>query len=483
MKKNNVINQILASKRLKYGTSAIVIMVLSVVIFVVLNLLVGLVPYQMDLTPEGLYSLSEQTKFLLETIEKDVVIYGLFDETKVEPGNEIRDVMDLLTQYEQNKHITVKYLDPSKNVGFLTEIDPEQLLNIGLRDFLVVSGESKRLIKYYDMFVSIASESTDFGTSDVGSKAETAFTSAVYYVTKETQPKIYSTRGHGEYSFDTGYITIGEFIKTNGFDHDSVDLSISGKVPDDASVILIANPKEDFTDDEIDMLRDFMNKGNSIMITLDSTDTNEKYVNIQSLLKDYNLAFRYDKIKEGDENYHIVGNRYMISPALYTGTLINSPIKDAFSNILADNVRSVEILRKSGTWLETEALLLTSTKALSESVYDENDSQGAVYVGVASTDNKNDSRIIAIGSADYIQDQRLFYYKQYEDSAIRFTLNCLKWLEGDDDEIFIETKNYFANFITVSAGQSKTISILTIYVMPGIILLLGLAVYLRRRNL
>ncbi len=483
MKKDNMFNKILTSKQLKYGTSAIVIMILSVVIFVVLNLLVSLVPYQKDLTPEGLYSLSEQTEHLLDTIDKEVVIYGLFDETKVEQSNEIRDVMDLLTNYAQNEYITVEYIDPSKNVGFLTEIDPEQLLNIGLRDFLVVSGESKRLIKYYDMFVSLASETSDFGSTDVGSKAETAFTSAVYYVTKDSQPMIYATIGHGEYNFNDGYMTLGDFVKTNGFQFDSIDLSITGKVPDDAAIVLIGNPTEDFSVSEINSLRDFMDQGNSIMITLDSTDTTEKYENLQGFLEDYNLAFAYDKIKEGDENYYIVGNRYMISPALYTGTLINSSIKSVFTKILADNVRSVDVLRKYNSWLEMEPLLVTSEKALSESVYDDEDVPGAAYVAVAVTDNKSSSRIIAVGSADFVHDQRLYYYKQYEDSAIRFTLNCLKWLEGDEDEIFIETKTYFGNFITVSAGQSKTISILTIYVMPGIILLLGLAVYLRRRNL
>ena len=126
---------------------------------------------------------------------------------------------------------------------------------------------------------------------------------------------------------------------------------------------------------------------------------------------------------------------------------------------------------------------MTSDKALSESVVDDDDEQGAHYIAVAVEDLRAKSHIIAMGSADFVQNQRLFNFKQYEDSSIRFMLNCLKWLEGDEDEIFIETKNYFTNFITVTAQQSKTVSILTIYVMPGVILLIGLAVYLRRRNL
>lgn len=483
MKKNNIIKEFLSSRRMKYGTSAIVIMILSVVLFVVFNLLVSLVPYQKDLTPEGLYSITEQTEALIDSIDKKVTIYGLFDDTKVEASSEIMGVMDLLETYELSRNITVEYVDPTKNVGFLNQIDPDRLLNIGLRDFLVVSGQSKRLIKYYDMFESIGSETSSFGSIDVGTKAETAFTSAIYYVTRDKKPMIYTTTGHGEYSFNEDFLTVSEFIKTNGFDYDEVNLKVSGAVPPDATILLIANPINDFTDEEITILREYMDEGKGIMIMLDSSDSKERYENIQDFLEDYNLAFSYDKIKEGDENYHIVGNRYMISPALYKKTLINNPIDDVFTNMLADNVRSVDILRKSNSYLGIDPLLITSEKALSESVFDDNDEQGAMYIAAAAVDNRDSSRVIAIGSADFVQNQRLFNYKQYKDSSIRFMLNCLKWLEGDENEIFIETKNYFINFITVSAQQSKNISTLTIYVMPGLILLLGLIVYLRRRNL
>ena len=152
--------------------------------------------------------------------------------------------------------------------------------------------------------------------------------------------------------------------------------------------------------------------------------------------------------------------------------------------MLADNVRSVDILRKTNNYLDIEPILITSEKALAESmVSGEKDVAGAAFLGAAVEDGRTGARIIALGTADIVQDQRLYHYKQYEDSALRFMLNCFKWLEGDEDEVFIETKNYFTNLISVTAQQAQTVSILIIYVLPGVILLVGLAVYLRRRNL
>lgn len=484
MKKNSLLKKLSASRRLKYGTSAIVIMMSMVVLFFVMNMLVSLVPWQLDLTPEGLYSIGEQTENLLDSIDKEVVIYGLFDETKIDASSNYASVINLLKEYERYDNVTVEYVDTNKNLGFVTELDPDQILDISTNNFVVVSGETKKVIKYFDLFSSIGSETSGFTTIDVGSKAELAFTSAIYYVTRDYRPKIYIIKGHGEYSFDYDYLTLGEITESNGFDHEVIDLKIAGDIPDDATMVLIANPTSDFSDDEIDILQDYMLKGKSLMIAMDSYDSPEMFENLQGFISDYNLAFGYDVIKEGDENYHLVGNRYMIFPELYSKTLLNNPIKDVFTNMIAENARSIDVLRKSNSSLEINPLLITSDKALAESsLGDGDDVAGAHYLGVAVEDKRTDSRIIVLGSADFVQDQTLYIFKQYEESGVRFMLNCFKWLEGDTDDILIETKTYFANLINVSAQQSKTVSIFTIYVLPGVILLIGLAVYLRRRNL
>ena len=484
MKENSLIKKMMASRRLKYGTSAIVIMLSMVVLFVVMNMLVGFVPWHLDLTPEGLYSIGEQTESLLDSLDKEVIIYGLFDETKIDSSNNYSGIIDLLKEYGKYDNITIEYVDINKNLGFVSELDPDQILDITTNNFVVVSGETKRIIKYFDMFNSIGSETSGFATVDVGSKAELAFTSAIYYVTRDNRPKIYLTTGHDEFSFDNDYFTLGEITESNGFDYEIIDLSISSIIPEDATMVLIANPTSDFSDDEIESLQDYMLEGKSIMVVMDSYDSPEQYENLQGFLSDYNLAFGYDVIKEGDENYHLVGNRYMIFPELYFKTLLNNPIKDVFTNMIAENARSVDVLRKSNSSLEINPLLITSEKALAESsLGDGNDVSGAHFLGVAVEDIRTDSRVIVLGTADFVQDQTLYIFKQYEESGVRFMLNCFKWLEGATDEILVETKAYFANMINVTAQQSKTVSIFTIYILPGIILLIGLAVYLRRRNL
>ena len=70
--------EIFKNKRVRYGGYAALITLAAAVMVVVLNLIIQLVPSDIDMTENKLFTLSDQTKDLLDTLEKPVVIYGLY---------------------------------------------------------------------------------------------------------------------------------------------------------------------------------------------------------------------------------------------------------------------------------------------------------------------------------------------------------------------------------------------------------------------
>src|SRR5690554_2346964 len=130
MSENNKWLTVINSRKFKYGTVAIVAMILTVALFVAVNLGSGLTYAQVDLTPEGLYSISDQTKDVLEELEDEVTIYGLFDETRVSSQDVYMKVMELLKLYEAYDNVNVVYADPAVNMGLINELDPDRILNI-----------------------------------------------------------------------------------------------------------------------------------------------------------------------------------------------------------------------------------------------------------------------------------------------------------------------------------------------------------------
>ena len=119
-KKDSLINKIVKNRSFRYGSNSIILIAAVCAIAVLINVLAGFTDIKWDLTPNKLYSIGDETKKILEQVDKEVIIYGLFDDTKV-GSNEF---VELLEQYEKHPKITVKYVDPDKNPGMLKEIDP-----------------------------------------------------------------------------------------------------------------------------------------------------------------------------------------------------------------------------------------------------------------------------------------------------------------------------------------------------------------------
>jgi len=476
------VKKIERSRKLKYGSSAFIVMISAIVVFVMINLIATWITFEVDLTPEGLYSIGDQTKDILTKLDKEVTIYGLFDETKIADSNSYSKIIDLLKKYSAYKNVTVKYIDPNSNIDFMNQLDPDNVLGTTSNNFVVQCGNYKKVIKYYNLFESYASKYQTLNVYDVGSKAEMAFTSAINYVAKNDRTSVLYTTGHEEFTDDYDYIAFNEKLTLNGMLTNRINL-YSQDIPEDTSIIIISNPTTDFYKKEIAKLKVFMRNGNSVYVLMDSLTTNDKFTNLQSFLANYNVQIGYNKIKEYDSDHYIAGNQYYILPEL-VNVDVNAPIYDNFSKLLAPNSRSVTVLKIINNNLSIMPLLITSDKAKLEGMYDDiDDSTGAAFIAVSVIDSNTNAKLILSGNASFMQDQILINYSQYDAGATKFMINNMNWLEGNAGEIFIDKKAYFVNFIKITAKQASTIGGLLVYGLPSIILLAGLIMYLKRRHL
>src|SRR5690606_30344894 len=103
------------SKKFKYGSNAIIMIAAVVVLVLLVNRAadkLGLSDIKLDLTKHILYSIGDETKQILSELDKDVVIYGLFDDEKIGSGEEYKDVIELLGKYDDDPRVEVKYVDP-----------------------------------------------------------------------------------------------------------------------------------------------------------------------------------------------------------------------------------------------------------------------------------------------------------------------------------------------------------------------------------
>ena len=142
------------SVRMGLYSAAVTVMVLAILIGV--NTFMGALPSDatvIDLTADSLFTLSQQSKDLMRSLDKDVTMYWI-----VQTGVEDDTVENLLDRYSGNSsHIETVKLDPDLNPTFIKNYPDEEMNNNGV---LVVCGERYRYVDIEDIYTETFSYET-----------------------------------------------------------------------------------------------------------------------------------------------------------------------------------------------------------------------------------------------------------------------------------------------------------------------------------
>ncbi|MDR1868361.1 MAG: Gldg family protein [Treponema sp.] len=147
-------------------------------IIVLVNLIAGLYPVKADLSAGRRYSVGGATKELLTELDRNITIYGLFDDGKGDA--DYIEVRELLEKYEKlsNKRVKVEYIDPDRDLNVIARLDPDNEYGLRKNDFFVTDNKNGIKLGYQNLFLM----EYDVKTSawfKTGSGAEKAFSGAI----------------------------------------------------------------------------------------------------------------------------------------------------------------------------------------------------------------------------------------------------------------------------------------------------------------
>ena len=175
---------------LRAGSYSMAITAVVLAILVAVNIFVSALPAaqtQYDISASKLYSITSNTKVVVNALEEDVTIYWI-----VQSGQEDDVLENLLSKYESlSDHIQVVKRNPDVYPTFAEQYTDETVYNNSL---VVECGERSRFISYEDIYVQDA----DIYSYTTSFDGEGAITSAIDYVVSEELPQLYVLEGHGE---------------------------------------------------------------------------------------------------------------------------------------------------------------------------------------------------------------------------------------------------------------------------------------------
>ncbi|GHU52951.1 hypothetical protein FACS1894132_03850 [Clostridia bacterium] len=485
---------------------ALALLILAVVI--PLNLIAGRLDIKWDMTPKGIFELSQKTKSILSGLDKDVYIYPLFE------LNDARDEKDNARQFypyysiyksfDKYDHVVVKSADPETDTGLkiLNDLNIPQELYWDKGDALVVCGNIIKRVYAGAQFVY------DEANGVIEMNTENDLASAVAYVSKGINPIVYYLMGHGEKTIDN-YSALSANMTTSGYTLTALDLSAGAAVPTDAEVLLLVAPQTDVTDLEYAQIMEFIQNGGNIEIFLPPNSSEETYSNIAKIMENFGMYMNFDTVTDESNTAPDNENIFLASliaytPASYapngtvdyegdeanlTGNVIsianNSsyPIatymplsRSFFTNIGTKNVKVGQLLTTYSTDGYTYSAIGTPTGG----TYKDDDVIGGSEMTLAAyavNKDQEDAALVVYG-ADFLNNDCTA--SEYFINPLNLFLVSITWIHETDINLAISPKIISYDSMTFADETQANKMIVILALIPAVMVVFAVIVWFRR---
>jgi ABC-type uncharacterized transport system involved in gliding motility auxiliary subunit len=466
-------------RNVRYGSIAVGSVVVFLGILVAVNWIGKREHKRWDLTVNHQFSLSDQTKQILARLQKPVSIHVFYDRQ----STPLSDYKDRFGEYEfASGQIKTTYVDASS--------DP-----VASRQYNITSVPTV-IVEY------------DGRTERASAIDEQAVTNALKKAIEGQAKKAYFIQGHGEHSIDdtaakSGYAGFAESLKNDNFDVEKLTLAQEGKIPDDASLIVIGGPKTDYLPAEVDLLRGYLRRGGKILMMVDPPDKPDSppLANLVAFAREWDVDLGTNVVVDASGLGQLIGANEAVPIAMPApgGHAITKDFQVMTAFPLARSATPIEggvngknaqkLLETSPrSWAETDIKGLYSNGEIKPDL-DKGDKMGPITIASAvsapidaaaattpTAGPKGESRMVVVGDSDFISNGAI------NSSGNRdLGLNMANWLGQQEDLIAIRPRDPANRGMTLTADQGMFLYWVSLLIIPGLLFINAFRVWWKRR--
>ena len=475
-------------RRRKIGLLALISTIVVIAAVIAANYFVDYVAerfvLEIDMTSESEYEISEETVQLLQTMDEKITITVLCDETDYLNDTDLRRLPKVFQRYAQisGGMVEVKYINAVSNPAIFNQYNDLGDLSTG--DIIIESEKRYKSMDPYNL-LEYTTDSEDSSTAYLtGLRAEQRLTSAILYVTANKVPKAAYTTGHQE---NVNLEEMDSLLTSSNYDVTTLSIMQEGEIPADVDMLIISQPKGDFTPEEIDAMEEFMNAGGRMIVTY-ASDT-PALTNLEEWFSEWGIEYENQMVYDTERCF--AGYNAYILPVVEKVDGLTDNLDSKSYNIIP-GARSIKTLWENDDWRGTQVLMSTSNTAYAKELSSEtssyektdNDASGPYNVGVMAYQSTYHNleptfAYIMFLNAGFVSDTTLestsFQNKDYFLAALNF-------MSDDSEAVVIESKDLTTTQLVVPGSVKNVLYYVLIFIIPGLCLICGLAVWARRRH-
>ena len=500
------IARLFARRQARYGTLATTTILLVLGILTAVNIVLSRQNKRWDLTAAGQYSLSDQTRRVLESLEAPINVLVFARES------EFPRYRDRLQEYEYTSNqVSVEYVDVDRQPLVARQYEVQSYGTV-VFDY---QGRIERVV--------------------ADSDTEQALTNTLIKAVEGEERRVYFLQGHGEKDIVSserdGYSSVSDSLALDNFSVESLVLVQEGKVPEDAAALVIAGPTTDFLPTEIDELRAYLRTGGKALFLLDPPATSDtpELSNLIELLREWAIEIGNNVVVDVSGVGQLIGTDASVPvAAIYPPHAITDRFNLLTAYPLARSVNPIlggvdgrfadpfvetsprswaeadinELVTGEVEMDETEGDVpgpitiaaavsapapkppasMSDEDSTSADVDDEepSESEGEEETEAAEEDQDveptPETRVAAIGDSDFAANFSLGIQGNRD-----LFLNTMSWLVQQENLIAIRPRDPEDRRLTLTADQQSRALLISLLMIPGAVLAIGVYTWWRRR--
>jgi ABC-2 type transport system permease protein len=518
----------------KQGGYAVAITAVIIAVAVAVNFLFAVlaerVNLDIDVSLTGANTLSEENIDYIKSLDKKVTVTVCFKQEDFVSGTEYvaqnkylatdntgsgvsgssyyKQSLSLLDRYDvYSENITVKFVDPYD--PSFSEIT-KKYTNVQMGDIIVecaktVEGKEavrSEILSFDDIYYLTEDDtySSYLGYSSYivsGNNLETALTSAIYKVTSDNTQKALVLEHHCKTGNLTEYIA---YLKQNNFDVEMFSESVLNEIDPDVDMVIIAEPKEDFATEELNVIDEWLynggQRGKGLMYL--ASPSSPDMPNLFAYLEEWGVAFEEGTLYETEKNYQVFGEattNFFVPAEISGEDDVTKQFVDIMNNseaIAGGNVPLLQVFEQEGLRLTTpiavtpgETVVVAPLDATSgwtpDGSYEKNQHIGILMSTEADyVENQLCVSYVAVfSSRDFVDS---YWFTSYDVNS-DVIINTAKVISGAEDDGKTFTMRKMSNDTFSDVVTSEAISVMSVifqWMLPLMLIAIGIVVFVRR---
>lgn len=475
----------LKARQTRYGAYLFTYLVVIIAVLGATNWLANRHNKSFDSTSNKRFSLSAQTDKIVKGLNRNVTI-TYFDKT-----TEFGRARDLLDRYANlSSKLRLEYVDPDKK--------PQLARAANVRTYGTI---------YID---------SGLRKEEAKSLTEEDITGALIRSLKSGERNVCFVTGSGEHGLDdsgrTGYSSVKEALEKNNYKTKTISLLEVGagappqavklgqpaapaadgakpSVPADCTVLVVAGPKYDYTQPEVDAIKTYVENGGRALFLIDpplklGRDDYSGSPALASVIDSWGVTLDKDLALDTSG----VGQIFGLGPEVPLVTSYESqPIVRDLKDVATAFPLARTLQVKSTSSGTAEKLLSTSANSYATTsinsaeirIDPKKDKKGPLTLAAAGSYKGaagKEGRFVVVGSSNWASNNILRFNGNRD-----LFLNMMNWLSSDEDLISIRPKDPEDRRLNISTRQMSALAYSSMLFLPLIVIVSGFVVWWQRR--